>query len=146
MLTLKTTHFPSPTQVVLIISDQDEASVLLEIFLQQKGCTSILEKQENAPHTCKVVAPVLIVIDIQSPHSKRLALCSQLRAITSSPILLLVPDYKSSEMIDNYNAGVDECLLKPVSPAFLVVKAISWLMRQRWVGTDAHPTQQYTRL
>jgi len=49
-------------------------------------------------------------------------------------------------MADIYNIGVDECLLKPVSPAFLVVKAISWLLRKRWLGHEANLSHMYTGL
>jgi len=46
-------------------------------------------------------------------------------------------------MIDIYNIGVDECLLKPVNPAFLVVKGITWLFRKRWLESDSGLSHVY---
>ncbi len=137
MLTWKSTISPTTVQVVLIISDQANTPVPWESLFQEKGFTTVLETYENALKTCRVVDPALIVIDTLLPHAKRLEFCAKLRAVTSGTILLLVPDYDSSQMMDIYNIGVDECLLKPVSPAFLVVKAISWFLRRRWLEYDS---------
>jgi hypothetical protein len=49
-------------------------------------------------------------------------------------------------MLDIYNVGVDECLLKPVSPAFLMVKAISWFLRRRWLGQDSSVPEVYSNI
>ena len=137
---------PTTVQVVLIISDQTDAPVVWETTFQEKGFTTVRETHENALRTCRVVDPALIVIDTHLPHIKRLDFCAKLRAATSGPILLLVPDYNSSQMIEIYNIGVDECLLKPVSPAFIVLKAISWFLRRRWLENDSNVPQVLTSI
>ena len=133
MLIFNTSYSPIPAQFVLVVSDQDSVSDSWNLLLQQKGCVIIQENHKNAAQTCKVVDPAVIVIDMHFSPSERLALCSELRTISSEPIILLVPEYDSSHIVDIYNAAVDECLLKPVSPAFLVIKVVSWLLRSRWV-------------
>jgi DNA-binding response OmpR family regulator len=132
MLTWKSTISPTTVQVVLIISDQADTPLLWETTFQEKGFTTVHEAHENALQTCRILDPALVIIDSHQSHAKRLEFCSQLRAVFSGPILLLVPDYNSSQIVDIYNIGVDECLLKPVSPAFLVVKVLSWFLRRRW--------------
>ena len=132
MLTWNTTQSPTPSQVVLIISERNDIHEKWQALLKQKGCTMIQERHEYAFQTCKIIAPTLIVIDTHLDHVERLVLCSKLRAISSEPILLLVPDCNHKHVVDIYNAGVSECLLKPVSPAFLVVKIMSWLLRRYW--------------
>lgn len=144
MLTWKSSTSQTTVQVVLIISDQPDSVTLWETSFQEKGFTTVCETDENALQTCRVIDPALIVIDTHLPHAKRLEFCSELRAAASGPILLLVSDYNGNHMLDFYNAGVDECLLKPVSPAFLVVKAISWFLRRRWIERDSDIPQVYT--
>lgn len=146
MLTWKSTLSPTTVQVLLIISDQTDPPLLWETTFREKGFTTVHETHENALKTCKIVDPALVVIDTHLPHAKRLELCSKLRAVASGPILLLVPDYNSTELADIYNIGVDECLLKPVSPAVLAVKAISWFLRKRWLEQDANLPPVYTRM
>lgn len=146
MLTWKSTHAPLQAQVILIVSDRKQNSAPWETLFQQKGCSTIQEAPENALQTCKVIAPALIVIDARLSHEQRIALCKNLRTMTKEPILLLVPDCDGEQIIDIYNAGVSECLLKPVSPAFLVVKATSWLLKRRWLPHDTVSLPIYTGL
>ncbi len=141
MLTWKSTLPLETTQVVLIVTDQNDRLIMWESLLNERGYITVQETYDNALQTCQLIAPALIVIDTNLPHSKRLVLCSQLREIVSAPILLLVSDYNGGQMVDMYNIGVDECLLKPVSSAFLVVKATSWLFRHRWPENISRPHQ-----
>lgn len=131
-------------QVILIVSDQAEPPELWETLFREKGFTTIFETLENTLQTCRLIDPVITVVDAQLPHEKRLVFCSELRAVTPGPILLLVPDYNGNQVMDIYNTGVDECLLKPTSPAFLVVKAVSWLLRRRWLEYEPPHIQVYT--
>jgi OmpR family response regulator RpaB len=146
MLTWKSTTSPTTVQVVLIISDQADTPSLWETTFQEKGFTTVHEIHENALNTCRIVDPELVVIDTHLPHAKSIEFCSKLRAIAAGPILLLVSDYNSSQIADIYNIGVDECLLKPVSPAFLVVKALSWFLRKRWLEQDSNLPPIYTHI
>jgi len=141
MFTRKAKYSNVSTQVVLIISDSNDVSRRWESLLKQKGYTTVQETYENAVQTCWVVDPALIVIDTQLPHADRLVLCSRLRSISSRPIILLVPDYKSKDMTEIYSAGANDCLLKPVSPEFLVVKVMSWLLPRRWLEYSAELSQ-----
>ena len=133
-------------QVILIISDQEDLSMLWKRSFQEKGYTTVCETSENALQTCRLIAPAVIVVNTHLSQEKRLVFCSELRAITASPILLLVPDYNSKQMIDIYSIGVDECLLKPVNPTFLVVKAVSWLLRRRWLEYETNLTEVHTSI
>lgn len=146
MFVSKLTTPKKPVQIVLFILDQNDAPGLWETTFRDKGFITVRERPENALQTCRVVDPVLTVVDTDLTHEKCLAFCSQLRSIASGPILLLVPDYNGIKLKDIYDIGVDECLLKPVSPAFLVIKAASWLLRRRWLGHDANLSHGYTHL
>ena len=146
MFTRKTDYSHTSTQVVLLISELNDVSRQWETLLQQKGYTTVQETFENALQTCWVVDPSLIVIDTNLPHANRLALCSKLRTITSKPIILLVPDYKSNDMAESYNTGVNECLLKPVSSAFFMVKVMSWLLPKRWLEYSTEVASAHSAL
>ena len=45
------------------------------------------------------------------------------------PILLFLPAHHETEMLEAYSAGVDECVVKPVSPAIFLAKITSWSRR-----------------
>jgi DNA-binding response OmpR family regulator len=146
MFTWRRTISPTTVQVILIISDQDNIPVLWEASFQEKGFTTVCEIPDNALQTCRLVDPAITVVDTHLPHPKRLEFCSKLRTVTSGPILLLVSEYNGNQMLDIYNIGVDECLLKPINPTFLAVKAVSWLLRKRWLEYDTNLPPVYTNI
>ena len=43
------------------------------------------------------------------------------------PILMLITANTVDEIVEANHEGADECLVKPVNPAVLVVKAMAWL-------------------
>ena len=144
MLTWKSRLSPTTVQIILIISNQTDTHLEWETTFREKGFTTIHETYEHALKTCRIVDPALVVIDMHLPHAKRLEFCSNVRAVASGPILLLVANYNSNQIADIYNIGVNECLLKPVSPVFLVLKALSWLFRKRWLDQDSSLPSVYT--
>lgn len=146
MFVPKPTNSLRAVQVVLFILDQSIISGTWETIFQDKGFTTIREEPEDALQTCRVVDPAITVVDINLAHEKCLTFCSQLRTVASGPILLLVPDYDGIKLKDIYDIGVDECLLKLINPAFLVIKAASWLLRKRWLGHDANLSHMYTHI
>ena len=73
--------------------------------------------------------PDLIVIDINAPHTQRMELCKRYRTLSASPILLFLPASNESEILDAYQSGVDECVVKPISPAIFLAKILAWAKR-----------------
>jgi len=74
-------------------------------------------------------APDLIVIDIEPVELLALSVVSQLREQAVIPILLLSSIQTIKFMLEAYEAGVDEYILKPVESALLHVKVNAWLRR-----------------
>jgi DNA-binding response OmpR family regulator len=75
------------------------------------------------------------LIDTQRPNEHILALVRKLRAETVTPILMLVHSIPEDQIVEVYNAGADECIIKPIGPALMIAKARSW-MRRTWSITE----------
>jgi len=73
--------------------------------------------------------PDLIVIDVNAPHVQRMELCRKFRALSASPILLFLPANNETEILEAYQNGVDECVIKPISPAIFLAKIMAWVRR-----------------
>lgn len=102
--------------------------------------TSVLERHR---FVCAVAGPAsdvldrweeegfdLAIVDPRNWHDGP-ALCRRLRAATLNPILLLSAQCDEVSCLEAYQAGADECIQKPVSPAVLVAKVRAWL-RHAW--------------
>jgi len=82
----------------------------------------------------------LILIDVCSQQFDGIALCRRMRTATDEPILLLMPGSDELPQLEAYRSGVDECIVKPISPLMLVAKVQAWLRFQRTLvsGPDPH--------
>jgi DNA-binding response OmpR family regulator len=74
-------------------------------------------------------APDLIIVDIEPVESLPLSVVNQLREQAVIPILLLASIRTIPFILETYEAGVDEYILKPVEPSLLYAKVKAWLRR-----------------
>jgi DNA-binding response OmpR family regulator len=68
-----------------------------------------------------------MLIDMKLSKLDRLSLLTALRSASRGPILMLIHANTVDEIVEANQEGADECLVKPVNPAVLVVKAMAWL-------------------
>ena len=119
-----------PTLRVYVVCDQSATAPIWGYLIREKGLVAILETvvQRALDRTLEDI-PDLIVIDINGSHSQRIDLCRKYRALTSCPILLFVPSNNENEILEAYQTGVDECVVKPISPAIFLAKIMAWTRR-----------------
>ncbi|MBI5945649.1 MAG: response regulator transcription factor [Chloroflexi bacterium] len=132
------------TPRVFVVCDQDATAPIWGYIIRDKGLVAILETSvQRAMNRSVEEIPDLIVIDVNASHAQRMELCRQFRSLSASPILLFLPSNNESEILEAYQNGVDECVIKPISPAIFLAKIIAW-SRRSW--KDATPPRQTGRL
>jgi two-component system, OmpR family, KDP operon response regulator KdpE len=120
----------SPAPKVLIVSNQQTTGPLWVFSLQQQKMNVVLESDpQRAIQRCETDAPDLIVLDISLADEGTLPLLKALRTEVVSPIILLTPARTEDRLVEAYDAGVDDCMLKPVSPSIFQAKIKVWLRR-----------------
>jgi len=128
MVTWKTDVDTIPLHTVLIISDRPENVAIWDALFSQRNCIVLSESNvSDALQSARLVGPSLMLIDIKLPKSERLSLIAGLRSASRGPILMLISANTVDEIVEANQEGADECLVKPVNPAVLVVKAMAWL-------------------
>lgn len=128
MVAWKTDVDVIPLHTVLIISDQPKTVAVWDTLFNQRNCIVLSESNiSDALQSARLVGPSLMLIDMQLSKSERTRLLSGLRLASRGPILLLVSADTVQEVLEANKAGADECLVKPVNPAVLVIKAMAWL-------------------
>ena len=128
MVAWKTDVDTIPLHTVLIISDQPTTVAVWDSLFNQRNCIVLLESNvSNALQSARLVGPSLMLIDMQLSNTERAHLLNGLRAASRGPILMLVSADTVQEVVEANQAGADECLVKPVNPAVLVIKAMAWL-------------------
>lgn len=115
---------------VLVICDQSTTAPVWGYILSQQGLTVTLETSlEKATDYWCMVMPEVGVIDISREGQDLITLCKKFRAVGGSPLLLFLPAYDEEQILEAYAAGVDEVVVKPLSPAIFLAKVLSWLRR-----------------
>ncbi|SRR6266487_2141590 len=128
MVTWKTDVDTIPLHTVLIISDQPENIAIWDTLFNQRNCIVLAESNvSDALQTARLIGPSLMLIDIKLSKSERTSLLAGLRSAGRGPILMLINANTVDEIVEANQEGADECLVKPVNPAVLVVKAMAWL-------------------
>jgi DNA-binding response OmpR family regulator len=84
--------------------------------------------------------PDVVVLDVDVPHDQRMELYQSFRAVSVAPILLFLPVYHEMEILAAYAAGVDEVVIKPISPAIFLAKIKAWV-RRSWAVPTAELAQ-----
>ena len=128
MVTWKTDVDTIPLHTVLIVSDQPENVAVWDTLFSQRNCIVLSESNvSDALQSARLIGPSLMLVDMNVSKSDRALLLSGLRTASRGPILMLINANTVDEIVEANQEGADECLVKPVNPAVLVVKAMAWL-------------------
>jgi DNA-binding response OmpR family regulator len=123
---------------VLLLSDDIEPLRLWAYGLAQRGVAAVLaDFTKERPEQYLNEPPDIVIIDVYGANREALCLCRELRAQLVNPILMLAYITTEPEMVEAYDAGVDECIAKPIGLRLLVVKVRAWLRRAWTVPTEA---------
>jgi len=119
-----------PAQRILLLSNKPTTGVPWVYSLQKQKIDVILEQDpSNAMDSWPKVIPDLIVIDLNLPVRQILYVVKSLRSESIMPILVLIQNMNEDEILEMYNEGADECIVKPISSPLFIVKVKAWLRR-----------------
>ncbi|HQV95591.1 MAG TPA: response regulator [Anaerolineales bacterium] len=132
MVAWKTDTNTIPLHTVLIVSDQPNSVAAWDALFSQRNCIVLSESSPRyAIQAARLVAPSLVLVDIQLTRNERIELIGELRKASRGPIIMLVSANTAQLAIEANESAADEYLLKPVNPAVLVIKAMAWLAQAR---------------
>jgi len=128
MVAWKSNSNTIPLHTVLIISDQPDNVAVWDTLFNQRNCIVLIETNvADAIQSARLVGPSLMLVDVKLSKPERTNLLKGLRAASRGPILMTISASTVDDVVEANQAGADECLIKPVNPAVLVVKAMAWL-------------------
>jgi two-component system, OmpR family, response regulator MtrA len=144
MIAWRSTPNNTETHIVLIASQDAEMVSVWEMLFEQKNCRVVVEATpRNTVQTSRLLAPTLIVLDLDISDEDRLALCKGLRATTDGTLLLLAPRRSEIDLSNYHFAGVNEIIPTPISPMALLIKSMAWLVRQEWFIPQSKSVNSY---
>lgn len=126
----KTESFRVPK--VFVVCDRSDTAPVWGYILREQGLTVVIEASlEQAIDRWSIEMPDLVVIDVDISKKNPMELYKKFRAVSVAPILLFLPTHHETQILEAYAAGVDEVVVKPISPAIFLAKILAW-GRRSW--------------
>ncbi len=119
-------HLPK----IFVVCDQKDTAPVWGYILRQQGLNVILETslEKSVDRWSSEIAD-LIVLDVNITHSERMEFYRAFRALSVVPLIMLLPAYHETELLEAYSAGVDDVVIKPISPPIFLAKIMAWVRR-----------------
>jgi len=115
---------------ILVVDDDPKIVALVQTYLEREGF-AVATAADGKTALAKIgeTMPRLIVLDIMLPELDGLALMRILRERSEVPIVLLSARASTADRVLGIHEGADDYIVKPFSPAELVVRIKAVLRR-----------------
>lgn len=115
---------------VLVVDDDENLRRLVAAYLENEGYA--IEQAgdgEAALASVEKHQPHLMILDLMLPGLSGLEVARRVRARRQIPILMLTARGSEDDMLQGFDAGADDYLVKPFSPKVLVARVRAVLRR-----------------
>lgn len=125
-----------PCKRILIVDDDQEIRELLESYLSKNGyAVQALEDGSRLLQALQAEPPTdLIVLDLMMPGDDGFSLCRQVRAESTTPIIMLTASAEETDRIVGLEMGADDYVAKPFNPRELLARIKAVLRRSGSIG------------
>lgn len=138
--------------VAVIIEDDPDVRDLIDIVLTQSGFRTVVT--ENGPDGVEAVRqhnPLLTTLDVNMPGMDGFAAAKRLREFSNTYLIMITALADEIDVVQGFEAGADDYLVKPFRPRELRARADSMLRRPRtrydtpagWADDDGHADEQH---
>ncbi|MFC4784183.1 response regulator transcription factor [Nocardioides sp. MAHUQ-72] len=123
---------PGDEWVAVIIEDDPDVRDLIDIVLTQSGFRTIVT--EDGPTGVDAVRthnPLITTLDVNMPGMDGFAVAKRLREFSSTYLIMITALADEIDVVQGFEAGADDYLVKPFRPRELRARADSMLRRPR---------------
>ena len=125
---------------ILVVDDDENLRRLVAAYLESEGYE--VEQAADADAALQSVEkhePDLILLDLMLPGLSGLEVARRVRAKRPVPILMLTARGSEDDVLQGFDAGADDYLVKPFSPKVLVARVRAILRRS---GVDTQEEEE----
>ena len=118
---------------ILVVDDEPDIRRILHIMLEHQGYRvhEAINGRRAVEYIRENPDTDLILMDIMMPELGGVEASREIRLISSAPILFLTAKSQERDMLQAYQSGGDDYLVKPFSSAELLMRVESLLRRYR---------------
>ncbi|MFX3633523.1 MAG: response regulator transcription factor [Candidatus Pristimantibacillus sp.] len=118
---------PDYASRILVVDDEERIRRLLKMYLEKEGYTiDEAEDGESALRLATATDYALILLDVMLPGIDGVEVCSRLRQVKATPVIMLTAKGEEMNRVQGFEVGADDYVVKPFSPREVIyrVKAI----------------------
>lgn len=133
--------------LVLVVDDEANIRDLVSVYLKSAGFS--VECADNGPDAVRMVreiAPDILVLDIMLPGATGAEVTAEVREFSAVPIVMLTARASDMDKVSLLEAGADDYVVKPFSPAELVARVRAVLRRTGEVSGEGGPADAGVRV
>jgi DNA-binding response OmpR family regulator len=124
-------------QPILVVDDDAKIVRLVRTYLEREGFRVVEASDgKSALAAIALEAPALVVLDLMLPEVDGLSIIRAVRRTDRTPMIMLSARGTTADRIAGLEAGADDYLPKPFSPAELVVR-VKRVLDRSTAGTAA---------
>ncbi|OYT91665.1 MAG: two-component system response regulator BaeR [Burkholderiales bacterium PBB3] len=121
--TVKPTH-------ILVVEDDAAIADMLTNYLHMHGyTTTVCANGLDAVTLARQLQPALLVLDLMLPGQDGIAVCTQVRAFSAVPIIMVTARVDEIDRLLGLETGADDYVCKPFSPREVVARIKALLRR-----------------
>ncbi|WP_343615902.1 response regulator transcription factor [Novosphingobium sp.] len=115
---------------ILIVDDEPDIRDMLAAYLARQGCHVLCAADTvEARHILNTQPVSLVLLDVMLPGESGLSLARFIHATSAIPVILVTAKAEEADRINGLNAGSDDYVVKPFSPAELYARIGAVLRR-----------------
>jgi DNA-binding response OmpR family regulator len=132
---------------VLIVADNREVAQIQASILKHRSITSVVSPYGSRSNRVQLPKRYdLVLVDSYYNRDEAIAQVQMLRPECNRPILLFTFENDVRYQLDAYAAGVDECILKPISELLILAKVGAWIRQSKFAGLETTTTFDFSKI
>ncbi|MDE0547300.1 MtrAB system response regulator MtrA [Microbacterium sp. C7(2022)] len=126
------------TSRILVVDDDTALAEMIGIVLRTEGFDPVFcADGAIAVDTWRSEKPDLILLDLMLPGMDGIEICTQVRAESGVPIIMLTARTDTADVVKGLESGADDYIVKPFNPKELVARIKTRLRPGGQSGGDA---------
>ena len=108
---------------ILVVDDDSALAEMVGIVLRGEGFDPSFCADGGAALTAfRATNPDLILLDLMLPGMDGIEVCTQIRAESGTPIIMLTAKTDATDVVAGLEAGADDYIVKPFNPKELIAR------------------------
>jgi DNA-binding response OmpR family regulator len=132
---------------ILVVDDDPETRDLIRLILKDAGMNVVLGENGSQLLELWRANPIdLIILDVMMPVMDGFEACERIRRVSDIPIVFLTAKGQEGDVVNGFEIGADDYIVKPFRPGELIARVRAILNRLERQREDAGRRLRFEKL